>query len=589
MTRQIKKIRTQIIIPAISIIVLILTFAFLLLSKLQNENILRKNSFITQHLNSFIESETNEDANTFIGLVDIIKADLPIQKAWKNKNREELYSASFGLYNSLNQSHRITHFYFHDLTRTNFLRVHKPDRFGDNINRHTLTNAVNTQKTSFGIEIGTLGQVVLRVVSPWLIEDELMGYIEIGVEIEHILEKASIILDIESVTLINKDKLNQNEWELNSKKLGRRTSWDEYPDQVAVESSHIQKTEHYYPVIHHALTENTPGKIIKQDGNSFFTGNLPLIDVTGERVGFLVFFKDVTQDITSKNQSTLLLFIAGFVCSSILLTLYFFYIGRIERLQQRTFQQLNNEMQNRIKTEEKLREAKEIAENANNAKSIFLSQMSHELRTPMNAILGFSQLLELDDLNDEHRDYVNEILTAGHHLLHLINEILDLSKIESGNVDIDIQSLKPTSIIQECITLVRPLANQRNIKIVEPTDNNIYILADSGLLKQVLINLISNAIKYNYDHGLITISIKNAPTNYLRITVSDTGKGLNEDELSKVFQPFERLDAKNSTIEGSGVGLTICKHLMEKMNGTIGVNSTQGEGCNFWIELPIVT
>lgn len=239
-------------------------------------------------------------------------------------------------------------------------------------------------------------------------------------------------------------------------------------------------------------------------------------------------------------------------------------------------------------SDSELNKAKLEAERANRAKSEFLSSMSHELRTPMNAVLGFAQLLDSEDLNEDQHDSVKEILAAGHHLLDLINDVLDLSKIESDKLELRIERIDLNVFVQHCITLVQPLAIKNQIKIVDniSSSSRFTIMADSLRLKQVLLNLLSNAIKYNQTGGSLILSYS-VIESILRINVTDTGKGLSELQLSKLFQPFERLSAKNSNIEGTGIGLCISKKLIEAMNGSIGVNSTVGEGSCFWVEIPL--
>jgi signal transduction histidine kinase len=236
-----------------------------------------------------------------------------------------------------------------------------------------------------------------------------------------------------------------------------------------------------------------------------------------------------------------------------------------------------------------LNKAKLDAEKANRAKSDFLSSMSHELRTPMNAVLGFAQVLESEDLTEDQLDSVKEILTAGHHLLELINEVLDLSKIESDNLGLTLEVLDLKPILQKCLSLVQSLAIKNGIKIIDTIspDCQFSVFADELRIKQVLLNLISNAIKYNRVDGCIILSCEKTDSKTLKISVEDTGTGLSVEQLSKLFQPFERLNAKNSTIEGTGIGLVISKKLMEAMNGRIGVSSIEGKGSCFWIEIPM--
>jgi len=240
-----------------------------------------------------------------------------------------------------------------------------------------------------------------------------------------------------------------------------------------------------------------------------------------------------------------------------------------------------------IMNQEKLINAKSIAERASLAKSEFLSSMSHELRTPMNAILGFAQLLEYDDdLSGDQQDNVNEISKAGQHLLTLINEILDLAKIESGHASLSVESVQVGDLLSECITLLTPVAQQREITLHLKAENDYHVQADRTRFKQILLNLLSNAIKYNQEKGTVIVDLTPVDEDALRITVSDTGYGLSREQLDNLFQPFNRLGAEGSDIEGSGIGLAITQRLIKMMKGHIGVESKEGVGSRFWLELP---
>jgi PAS domain S-box-containing protein len=239
---------------------------------------------------------------------------------------------------------------------------------------------------------------------------------------------------------------------------------------------------------------------------------------------------------------------------------------------------------------EEVRRAREAAEDASRAKSEFLSRMSHELRTPMNAILGFAQLLKLDDLTPDQLDSVNYILQGGRHLLNLINEVLDIARIEEGRMSL---SLEPTPLgdaLQASLDLVGPMAAQRNIvlHIDMPGESGPHVLADRQRFNQVLLNLLANAIKYNHKGGSVTVSCREIKGGRLRIAVTDTGPGIPAEKLGLLFTPFERLGAEQSDIDGTGLGLSLSKRLVEAMGGTIGVDSEVGKGSTFWLELALV-
>jgi len=232
-----------------------------------------------------------------------------------------------------------------------------------------------------------------------------------------------------------------------------------------------------------------------------------------------------------------------------------------------------------------------VAERANAAKSQFLSRMSHELRTPMNAILGFAQVLESEDgLNAEQLDSVNQILGGGAHLLKLINEVLDITSIEAGRMTISSEAVELPELLEETTSLLRPLSSEFGVRVeVLPQKGALsHVQADRQRLKQVLLNLVGNAIKYNRPDGRVMISFETPVISpgLTRISVTDTGAGLDAAKLSGLFHPFERLGAERTPIEGTGLGLVLSKHMVEHMGGVLGVESVVGQGSTFWIELP---
>lgn len=224
----------------------------------------------------------------------------------------------------------------------------------------------------------------------------------------------------------------------------------------------------------------------------------------------------------------------------------------------------------------------------NKAKTDFLATMSHELRTPLNGILGFAQLLQHDrQLNEDQRDSVDEINRAGHHLLALVNDVLDLVRIESGHLDLSIQPVAIGPVIAQCRSLLAPAANSNQISVRVRGYDALCVLADPVRLKQALLNLLSNAIKYNRRGGSVDIECHDTGKGTVRISLSDTGRGIAPHRMKHLFQPFNRLGMKNSHIEGTGIGLTIVRNLASKMGGEVGATSEEGVGSCFWLELPL--
>lgn len=294
----------------------------------------------------------------------------------------------------------------------------------------------------------------------------------------------------------------------------------------------------------------------------FDTYKCPLQDSSGEIYGVLAY----SRDLTDYNKT----------------------LNALESSEKKLIE-LNDSLESRVteRTRE-LEKAKELAEKANRAKSEFLSGMSHELRTPMNAILGFTQLLQLEDLDEEHQELMQEISHAGSHLLKLIDELLDLSKIESGRLNAIVERTHIFDLVKESLSFVQHNIEKHNIRVISDFDNSVdySVFADTTRLKQIIVNLLTNAIKYNRLGGEIRLqtSIVN---QRLRFMVSDSGVGIDQSKMHRLFKPFDRLGAESTGIEGTGVGLALCKKLIELMGGEIGVESTPGVGSKFWIDLSL--
>ncbi|GAA0549474.1 hypothetical protein GCM10010172_34380 [Paractinoplanes ferrugineus] len=243
-----------------------------------------------------------------------------------------------------------------------------------------------------------------------------------------------------------------------------------------------------------------------------------------------------------------------------------------------------------VRRTQELQASNQALRDADNAKTEFLSRASHELRTPMNSVLGFAHLLTIQNLDQPYHDWVVMILKAGRHLLALLDDILDISRIESGHLTVSTQNVPVVSILGDSADLVRTLAQDHDVTMrLPPGSDQTRVTADPNRLRQVLTNLLSNAVKYNRPGGTVTVDLSSTPGGSVRLTVTDTGRGITPDGLRKLFNPFERLDAQKQGIEGTGLGLALSRHLVEVMNGTIMATSTPGTGSSFTVSLPAAT
>lgn len=276
-----------------------------------------------------------------------------------------------------------------------------------------------------------------------------------------------------------------------------------------------------------------------------------------------------------KTDPTLLLTVAG--SAACLISIFALWSWKLSR-----------EIRWRKQVEAELSIAREKAETANKAKSRFLANMSHELRTPLNAVMGYSQLIDTNpDGHLDDKKSAAEILKAGKHLLYLINELLDLSKVESGKMSLQIKAVDLHEIVKDCLVLISQFAGDKQIEIHHNNHETILAMADPVRLKQVLLNLLSNAIKYNRPGGKVSIDIS-IRDSHAAIAIADDGEGIAEEHLELLFEPFERLQAENTHVEGTGIGLTISRQIVELMRGSISVESKLGSGSLFEVKLPIV-
>ena len=255
-----------------------------------------------------------------------------------------------------------------------------------------------------------------------------------------------------------------------------------------------------------------------------------------------------------------------------------------QRVAERTLElkSANEQLQSEIADR---RRAEEDAERANRAKTDFLSRMSHELRTPLNSIIGFAQLLELEVEGAEQRESVDHVLKGGRHLLGLINEVLDLACIEAGKLAMSTESVLIDEVLRAAVDLIRPQAANRSITIIEAGSADLYVTADRQRLQQVLLNLFSNAVKYNKEGGTIRVACGDGPPGRVSLTVTDTGGGIGFEMMDRLFKPFDRLGAEHTAIEGTGLGLALSLRLVEAMGGTLSATSTVGQGTAFTVEL----
>jgi signal transduction histidine kinase/ActR/RegA family two-component response regulator len=352
---------------------------------------------------------------------------------------------------------------------------------------------------------------------------------------------------------------------------------------------------------HRGTMSATEGQIENVDVVSTY---IPIFAGDGRVESVFELYSDVTEAVADVRRTTLRITVVLVLVFALLYAILLAIVGHADRILQRQYRDLvasdaqiktkNRELEleiaNRRQVETALRKSEEAAAAASQAKSEFLSSTSHELRTPMNAILGFAQLLESEPgttLNAAQRTFIREILKAGRHLLELINEVLDLARIEAGKMTLSVEPVSLGALVAECMPLIQNMAKDAGVALSRTEAlGEARVMADYMRLKQALLNLLSNAVKYNREGGEVMVGFAPAGQARVRISVTDTGYGIPASEQAGLFQPFHRLAFNPAQAEGTGIGLALTRSLVTAMGGQIGFRSEWCKGSTFWIELP---
>jgi len=524
------------------------------------------------------ENELASEAEMINGLIDFLEKDKDILAGWNTKNRKFLFQKTEPLFQEMRSKHHITHFYFHGLDHLNFLRVHNKPRFGDTITRFTLSLASQSQKNIYGIELGAFGTFTLRVVRPWMVNGELVGYIELGKEIEHITQRINTIQNVDLLLLIQKKFLQHEQWKEGLAMMGRTGNWDLYTDYVFIDQT--RDLGQFIGDQHLSLNKSPLLRRMTQTAHSnqgLIFQAIPLIDAGQRDIGHIVVFSDKSLAYFEMQEEMRGAVIATLILSVILLSFFWFFLGRVE-------EKLKKQM---IDLDQAMIAAKASLE----AKSDFLATMSHEIRMPMNGVLGMTGILLESHLDQDQRDCANTVKSSAESLLAIINDILDFSKIESGKLDIEIIDFDLRVAVNEVVDLLVTKAEEKHLELVGLMYASVptAVRGDPGRFRQILLNLVGNAIKFT-EQGEVVVHImpdwETPEEMLLRVEVRDTGLGLTPESQGRLFQPFSQADSSTTRkFGGTGLGLAISKQLVELMGGEIGVDSTSGEGSCFWFTM----
>ncbi|MDH5230132.1 MAG: ATP-binding protein [Gammaproteobacteria bacterium] len=585
-------IRKRMLIPIFFTFFLIILVSISTIYILQSRHVAETGIQKIKSAQKYFEHQILQDTNFIKSSLAFISKNTTLQDQWLKQDKDALFSAANEIYRQLHTEYKITHFYFIQKDKICFLRVHNPERFGDTIQRYTLTAAETTNKISAGIELGVFGTFTLRVVLPWYINNEFVGYLELGREIDHITPKIKEALNVEFLVAIKKSLLDENKWQEGTKMMGVAGDWDAFPDYVFVDST---TRNHSFVKLsglgnRHTSPTSLSQRMASHRNKTYSIGQIPLFDINETHVGELVIFFDITRE-----RSTLIKFAIAltFVCVLIsigLFLIFYRYIGGIEYKLNFSINKVNEETKAR---EAALIHAKTVAEDSSRMKSEFLANMSHEIRTPMNGVLGMMNLLDETRLTNEQKNFVRIASSSGETLLNIVNDILDLSKIEAGkfvieNIKVDIRQL-----IEDVALSFAQTAFRKSLEFNCIIKKNVpqFILSDPSRVRQVLNNILGNAVKFT-EKGEVrleaNVEIDDQMKQWFTIHVSDTGIGMDDVIINIIFQPFTQADGSTTRkFGGTGLGLTISKRLVEMMQGTMQVSSRPEVGSTFCFRIPL--
>ena len=554
---------------------------------------------IRQQFTQIFQRELTNYRNAFSASLTLLTHPSRIAHSFTLKNKP-FFQSNFSVdYANLNQRLSVSHFYFSTADRENIIRMHAPGRNGDIINRPTTLVAEQSGEVSSGVELGRLGSLTFRVVKPLYNGQKLRGFVELGRELDKIWEIAAHQLNVSILVNVNKGLLNRADWTEGKGIFGYAANWNDNEEFVEV-GSVVNNGK-----MRHALTivaqqqRNTPAGQVTLDGDVYLYNTLPLTDFSGEQIGTIItsypreqLTGDLLTDLAGAASASAVALLIG-------LTMAYIILSPAVRSMQSRQAELKSEIASRTHdlsvAKEEAVTARDEAEIANKAKSEFLSNMSHELRTPLNAIIGFSSIVKDDELaegiGEKYSGYAEDIHSSGTHLLDIINDILDVSRIEAGEMEMRFQELSVDKLMHECHQMVNVRATGRFVPVIhDKYGEDIWMDADATRLKQIILNLLTNAIKFTEAPGIVRFRAEQPTPDKVSFIIEDEGIGVPEKEIETVLRRFGK--AASSALakqreEGTGLGLTLVQDLVKQHGGEFVFESTVGKGTKVIVTLPL--
>jgi signal transduction histidine kinase len=537
---------------------------------LQQSSIDANSAELKEHVWIAYAENLKEAASLLGSLSDFIESNGLIQQAWLDKDRQALLEASRPLYKRFSEEGRVSHMYFYTPDRTNFLRVHSPQRYGDRVDRYTLDEAFTTQELAWGVELGVYGQLVLRVVKPWLIDGQLVGYIELGENIEHLTRRIKRTTGADLVVVVDKQYLEFDAWSEMQEQLGRRVNWNQFPDKLIIDKTLDVLPKQLLQQIGQNAEENVSVTISDED-QIYDASVLPAVDARKQLLGNIWILLNITTQHRDLKTLTTIFVLSSIVLAGLVIILFYAYLHRLQSKLSKAYEKLRHEIGEREQVQQQLES--------------YSYTIAHDLRAPLRSITSFSQILAEEigeSLRGDARDALQRVIRASSHMAELIDDILELSRISRRHMSVGRVDLSQCA--RESIEQLQ--SEDPNRRLEYRVENDVTVSGSRELLCAALQNLLENAWKFTSKQE--TAKIQFATTTLDGETVyfiRDNGVGFDMKYIDKLFGTFQRLHPQEM-YPGTGIGLATVKRVIERHRGRVWAESDVGAGATFYFTLP---
>jgi len=566
---KVEKIASRILAPFVLFVVFALLGAMAGAYWLQQRSIEAHSAKLKQNV-WVAYAENLKDAAGLLGiLVEFIESNSLIQQTWLDGDRQALLEAARPVYKRINKGGRVSHLYFYTPERTSFLRVHSPQLYGDRINRHTLDEAFTTQDLAWGVELAASGQFVLRVVKPWIIDGQLVGYIGLGENIEHLTRRVKKATGADLVVVIDKRYLEYEPWSKMQEQLGSRVDWNQFPDELIIDKTLANLPKQLLQQIKRGSEENVSVTI--SDGDQIYDASvLPAVDARKKLLGNIWILLNITTQHHDLKILTTVFVLSSFVLAGLVIILFYAYLHRIQSKLSKAYEKLRYEIGERKQVQQQLES--------------YSYTIAHDLRAPLRSITSFSQILAEEigeSLRGDARDALRRVIRAGSHMADLIDDILELSRITRRHMSVEKVDL--SQFAGEYIERLKSEEPDRRLEY--DVEHNVTVSGSRELLYAALKNLLENAWKFTSKQETAKIQFATTTLDGEKVYfVRDNGVGFDMEYVDKLFGTFQRLHPKE-TYPGTGIGLATVKRVVDRHKGRVWAESGVGQGATFYFTL----